>query len=69
MTKKPKGRPAKPDMRTYQVRMTESQHAEFKRLGGSAWLQKLIDKEAIVKNLGYTVFLPNKVNWIRKIQG
>lgn len=49
MTTKPKGRPAKPDMRTYQVRMTEAQHAEFKRLGGSAWLQKRIDGIDIVQ--------------------
>lgn len=67
MTTKPKGRPAKPDMRTYQVRMTEAQHAEFKRLGGSAWLQKAMDQTDC--QLAYSFTMPKKVNWIRKIQG
>lgn len=63
MTTKTKGRPAKPDMRTYQVRMTEAQHAEFKRLGGSAWLQKRLNYEAFIHPFGYTVPMPIKVKW------
>lgn len=61
MTTKPKGRPAKPDMRTYQVRMTEAQHKEFKRMGGSAWLQKRLNHEAFMHPFGY--ILPMKVTW------
>lgn len=58
---KQKGRPAKPDMRTYQVRMTEAQHAEFKRLGGSAWLQKRLSGAQALHPFGY--ILPMKVTW------